>query len=412
MYTCKAHTSRYAIVLLYCLVLFLAACRNEQTPIIDVKRTTINPGDTLTESLKDTGISQTASAEIITHLSKVFNPRYCKPGDNYEVSVDTAGQWQRFLYHPHGMDFYAVERSSTGIVAAEKRTKQYQKTTMTATGVLSTSLWEAMSSQDLSPEVINDFADIFAWQVDFLTDPRVGDTYRLLWEQFKADDGTAVNGRILAAQYTASGQAHSAILFTDEKGQENYYGPDGKSLRRAFLKAPLQYRRISSFFTKRRYHPVLKYFRPHLGIDYAAPKGTPVSSVGDGTVIYAGWKGGFGKYVQVRHANGYVSAYGHLSGYGRGTRTGARVRQGQVIGYVGSTGLSTGPHLDFRITKNGSFINFLTLKFPPTQTVSANDKDKFHLLTKSMMAHLASITNVAGRTNSDGAVQTAEKTAK
>jgi murein DD-endopeptidase MepM/ murein hydrolase activator NlpD len=166
-------------------------------------------------------------------------------------------------------------------------------------------------------------------------------------------------------------------LFRRANGNSGYFDGEGKSLRRAFLRSPLNYRRISSFFTEHRFHPILKIFRPHHGVDYAASYGTPIVTIGDGVVEYGGWKGGYGRFVSIRHNSTYTSTYGHLSGFGKGIVRGARVQQGQVIGYVGSSGLATGPHLDFRITRGGSFINPLRLNIPPVDPVPGAEMGTF-----------------------------------
>src|SRR3989339_213377 len=310
------------------LLLILPACKNappqQEAP---AKRIVLSSGDTLGESMKENGFDAVAGVEITKALSGVFNPRYCRPGDYYEVRLDTAGRWQSFDYYPYGLAYYTVERSSAGKPVALKKTRNGSIVVSTAKGAIQTSLWDAMVVQKIPPELINDFTDKFAWQIDFLTEPRIGDRYKLVWENFVTEDGLELKGKILAAQYTASGQVYTTVLYKDAAGQESYYAPDGKSLKRAFLKAPLQYARISSFFSRRRFHPVLRYFRPHLGIDYAAPSGTPVSSVADGTVTFAGRKGGFGNYLAIRHTNGYSSYYGHLKGFKKGVRRGARVGQ-------------------------------------------------------------------------------------
>jgi len=374
------------------LALFLQACSGKPAEADkSVKKYTINPGDTLIESLRDSGLDPSQSIEIISAIKKVFDPRSCRPGDYFEFSADASGKWEYFRYYPSGLNYYSVEKLPAGATAALKKEREGNKVVDTASGKIKSSLWEAMVSRGLSPELINDFAEKFAWQIDFLTEPRVNDTYKLVWEKFVTDDGQVIKGKILAAQYIASGQLYTAVLYASPKGDENYYSPDGKSLRRAFLKAPLQYARISSYFTRKRFHPILRYFRPHLGIDYAAPSGTPVSSVADGTVIFAARKGGFGNLLRVRHTNGFVSDYGHLKGFKKGVRAGTRVSQGQVIGFVGSTGLSTGPHLDFRISKNGSYINFMAIKFPPAQSISEKEKENFKNYTKPYLTKLAGI---------------------
>jgi murein DD-endopeptidase MepM/ murein hydrolase activator NlpD len=177
--------------------------------------------------------------------------------------------------------------------------------------------------------------------------------------------------------YFNEGEQHIAIGFEEPDGTMEYYDCDGNSVRRVFLKSPLNYRRISSYFTHRRFHPILKIYRPHYGVDYAAPIGTPVVAIGDGRVTHAGWNGGMGNFVEIRHNNIYTSCYGHLSRYGKGVRSGVRVTQGQVIGYVGSTGLSTGPHLDFRVKKYGSYVNPLTIDYPRGEPVGEERREAF-----------------------------------
>jgi murein DD-endopeptidase MepM/ murein hydrolase activator NlpD len=375
------------------MVLFLSSCRTESVPAPDasVKSFTLNAGDTLGASLDETPLTAADKGLVVARLSTLFDPRRCRAGDNYEVTLDSAGALQSFHYYPQGLEFYIIERSSDGAMRAVKKEKSSRKTTVTASGQITTTLWDAMTAQNVKPEIIVAFTDIFAWQIDFLTETRTGDTFKIVYDQHVTDDGIVADSQILAAQYSTGGQNNTAVLFTDSKGRSDYYTPEGKSLRSAFLKAPLQFRRISSYFTRRRYHPVLKYFRPHLGIDYAAPRGTPVSAVGDGTVIFAGRKGGFGNHLQIRHPNNYVTYYGHLQRFARGIRAGARVRQGQVVAYVGSTGLSTGPHLDFRITRDGRFINFLTLRFPAAASVPASERERFRQAKVNLFTQLADV---------------------
>ena len=198
-------------------------------------------------------------------------------------------------------------------------------------------------------------------------------------------------GDILSAEFVNNGQTYHAYRF-EHDGKAEYYGDNGKSLRRAFLKAPLSFRRISSRFSKKRFHPILKIFRPHLGVDYAASTGTPVSSVGDGTVIFAGYKGQNGNLVAIKHPNGFKTYYGHLSRIPRGIKKGGKVRQGQIIGYVGATGLATGPHLDYRIKKHNTFVNPLTLNMPRGSSIPKAEMSDFKNFRDTMDARLASIT--------------------
>jgi hypothetical protein len=383
------------LVFLVPFLCFSFACKKKTSvtpPLPTLRHMTLSPGDTLGENLQEVDISPLARNEIITHLATVFNPRRCRTDDYYEITTATPPrEWTDFKYYPPGIDFYALKKSTDGIVTAEKKTRAARKTISMVRGDIHTSLWESMRTKGIDPELIVGFADVFAWQIDFLTEPRVGDTFKIIWEQFTTDDGHVLNRQILSAQYIASGEDYTAFLFDRGNGQKDYYSPDGKALRSAFLKAPLQFRRISSFFSLHRFHPVLKIFRPHLGIDYAAPTGTPVSAIGEGMVAFAGRKGGFGNFIQVRHPNGYLTCYGHLSRYGKGIRSGVHVRQGQVIGYVGMTGLASGPHLDFRIAKDGQFLNFLKLKSPAAASIEAKNRQQFEELKKSYFARLSEI---------------------
>jgi murein DD-endopeptidase MepM/ murein hydrolase activator NlpD len=220
------------------------------------------------------------------------------------------------------------------------------------------------------------FADIFAWTVDFLTEPRDGDTYALSWMEKATAKGFVAERKIQWALYDGKNTGRQlALLFNGY-----YYNDEGQSMRKAFLRAPLNFRRISSGFTHRRFHPILRYFRPHLGIDYAAPTGTPIVSIGSGSVIFKGWKNGYGNTVRVRHNGTYTTYYSHLSRFAKGLRTGQGVQQGHVVGYVGQTGHATGPHLDFRILRNGQPVNFIKLKLPSEKGVSTQDRPAFEAL--------------------------------
>ena len=210
--------------------------------------------------------------------------------------------------------------------------------------------------------MVMDLTDIFAWDINFFTDIRDGDTYTVLYEKYYVGDTFKGYGRVVAARFMNQREEHVALYFEDGSGNKGYYDDQGKPIQKLFLKAPLNYRRISSGFTYHRMHPVYHKMRAHLGVDYAAPTGTPIVALGDGKVILKGWTNGFGKSIQIKHRNNYVTYYGHLSRYAKGIDKGRQVSQGQVIGYVGMTGVATGPHLDFRVRYNGNFINPLKLK--------------------------------------------------
>ncbi|MCD6406685.1 M23 family metallopeptidase [Candidatus Aerophobetes bacterium] len=339
---------------------------------------TLRRNDTLYTCLKRKGISPQKIYLISKSLKSFLNPRNCRPGDRVELQEKENGLMV-LKYFPQGLNYYVVEEKEPGVFVAEKKEIPRKKVLIGAKGEVESSLYEAMKKEGISNELILNFADIFSWEIDFLTDPRKGDSFQMIWERYISPEGNVLmEGRILAAQYVNQGKKYTAIFYQDPEGHRGYFTPDGKSLRKSFLRSPLHYRRISSYFSYRRFHPILKIYRPHLGIDYAAPTGTPVSSIGDGVVIFAGWNGGFGKQVKIKHPNGYITSYGHLSRIARGVRRGKKVYQGQVIGYVGATGLATGPHLDFRISKNGRYYNFLKMRLPRAASVKEAYFDDFN----------------------------------
>jgi murein DD-endopeptidase MepM/ murein hydrolase activator NlpD len=236
-----------------------------------------------------------------------------------------------------------------------------------------------------------ELSDIFAWTIDFFGIQK-GDRFKVVYEERFVEGQPYSIGRIYAALFENMGESFTAFYFEGE-GQEGYFDVEGKSLRKAFLKAPLNFSRISSHFSHSRMHPVLKYRRPHLGVDYAAPSGTPVYSIGDGVVVKKAFQaGGGGNYVTIKHNSVYASQYMHLQGYAKGIAQGSRVKQGQLIGYVGMTGLASGPHLDFRIFKNGSPVDPLKVKAPPVEPISPVNENTFKLLRDSMMMVIDSIT--------------------
>jgi murein DD-endopeptidase MepM/ murein hydrolase activator NlpD len=348
-------------------------------PIIEIEKIKIQKGDVLQLTLNKTKLSTEDSNAIIKELQKLTNINHCMPDDFYEIVYDkNTSTWIEFYYYPQGTFYYSIIKSSDNQIQTQKKELAVSKTEYKSEGTIGSSLWAAMTSKNIPPDVILYFADIFAWQLDFLTDTKQGDIFKIIYEiEYIEKKGKNLSSKIIAAQYKTPSKTYDAFYFKTNKGSEGYFDKYGNSLKSAFLKAPLQFRRISSYFSTGRVHPILKYVRPHLGIDYAAPKGTPVSSIGDGTVLKAEYSGGFGNLIIIKHNNGYETYYGHLSKYAKGVKKGATVKQGQVIGYVGMTGLATGPHLDFRIKLNGKFFNFLKMKHPPTNTLLEKDKIDF-----------------------------------
>ena len=243
-------------------------------------------------------------------------------------------------------------------------------------GTVQSTLWEAAVDAGMKPELIDELADVFAFSIDFTREVRLGDKWRVVVEQKLLEGRPSGYGRILAAEYVNGKESHSAIHYENGRGDVDYFSTDGGSLRRMFLRSPLKYSRITSRFGTR-WHPVHKTRKAHQGVDYGASKGTPVRSVGDGTVIASSWNGGSGNFVKIRHNGTYETSYSHLSGYGPGIKKGVRVKQGQLIGYVGSTGISTGPHLHFAFYEGGRYIDPLSKRFPAAEPVPTSEKERF-----------------------------------
>lgn len=272
--------------------------------------------------------------------------------------------------------------------AAEKIEKPVDTRVVTYMGTVKTNLWESAREAEMNPSLIAELSEIFAWQVDFAREVRVSDKWRLSVEQAVVDGEIVGLGTILSAEYVNNGQVYTAVLFRKGVEKLGYFAPDGSSLRRMFLKSPIQYARISSRFQKNRFHPVLNTNRPHLGVDYAAPVGTPIRVVGDGIVTFAGWSGGGGNVIKIRHNSVYETAYKHLSRISGGIRRGTKVQQGQTIGFVGSTGLSTGPHLHFEFFVSGRYVDPLGHKFPNAAPVENSQLAEFLEVQKDFLAYL------------------------
>jgi len=311
-------------------------------------------------------------------------------GRPYTITLDMDNNVLSLAYHIDDDEILRVVRSEPGY-RADKVPIEYERRIGTLGGVVRSNLVSSLPEGGQSELLAIELSDIFSWDVDFNTDFRKGDTFRVLVEERWLDGAFRKFGDILAAELSVDGNTYRAYRF-DSGDRTDYFDDEGNSLRKAFLKAPLSYRRISSGFTKRRMHPILKIARPHLGVDYAAPAGTPVSTVGDGAVIFAGYKGPNGNLVIVRHPNGYTTSYGHLSRIAKGIRRGAEIRQGDVIGKVGSTGRSTGPHLDFRIRRHGTFLNPLTVNLPRGGTIPGNRMSDFLGVREAFARSLAAIS--------------------
>src|ERR1700723_1950055 len=337
--------------------------------------------------LQSMGFTPNTAARLMVSAQSVFDLRHLRAGNRFVVGRSSLGDLRevryridadRILYiRPQGDDFHA-----------EVQTIPSETEEVGVVGQVNGSLFNAVLDAGERPELAMRLAQIFGWDLDFYTDPRPGDTFRVVVEKKTLESGEVASyGRILAAEYNNGLHSYRAVLFHGPNGEPAYYTPDGKSMKKAFLHSPLKFAAvITSHFSQHRYHPILKEYRPHLGIDYAAPTGTPVQTIGDGRVIFAGRKGGAGNLIEIQHTNGYTTYYMHLSRVL--VRTGQHVEQGQRIGLVGMTGLATGPHLDFRIQQHGQFLNFERLGLPTADPISKRDWTEFASLCDAAMTHM------------------------
>ena len=349
---------------------------------------TIKPRETLAEVLYGFGFTAQQIFELTQCPDSIFDERKIRPGEACALLCDKDSTARYFVYETSPKSYVTFDIAN-GFCAARFEKPTEWKTTEVA-GRVNSSLWVAMQESNTSPQLAVLMSHIFGWSIDFFGIQK-GDEFRLIYSQEHVEETPLSNYRIEAASFCASGNTVYAIPFVQEN-EELFYNIDGNSLEGAFLKAPLDFYRISSKFSNSRYHPVLKRYRAHHGVDYAAPKGTPVYAIGSGKVIKKGWdsKGG-GNYIKIRHNSTYTTTYMHLSGFAKGLKEGDFVKQKQVIGYVGSTGLSTGPHLDFRVYENGKPINPLTIKSQPKKPISEAYKAAFTVIKDSLVNRLTNI---------------------
>ncbi|MBR3608461.1 MAG: M23 family metallopeptidase [Bacteroidales bacterium] len=352
---------------------------------------TLRQNETLTDMLMRLGFSVSDVYKLTQCPDSVFNARKLRPGEVCSLLCDRDSLFTpRYLVYEENIRDYVVFDLMNNF-SATRKCNPSEWIEGEVAGVVNSSLWVSLEENGTSPLLAVEMSHIFGWSVDFFGIQN-GDEYRLIYEGEFVGDAPMNNFRILAASFKTADTTIYAIPFVQDN-EELFYNVDGNSLEGAFLKAPLDYYRISSRFTNRRFHPVLKRYRAHHGVDYAAPTGTPVYAIGSGKVIAKAYqKGGGGNYVKIRHNSVYVTTYMHLSRFAKGLKVGDYVKQKQVIGYVGSTGVSTGPHLDFRVHENGKPINPLTIKSQPKKPISKANKDAFNVVADSLVSRLKAIS--------------------
>lgn len=349
----------------------------------------IEKGETLFDIFKKYKLDIVELFKLKEASADIHKLRDLYPGRPYKITIDDNTKINEFTYWIDDDNILNITRTESGF-CAEKKTIEYEKRIQHIGGVIKDNLILSVGEGRENLMLALQLSDIFAWDIDFTTDIRNGDVFKIVVEGRYLNGEFKKYGDILSAEFINNGETFYAYRF-EHNGEIDYFDIDGKSLRRSFLKAPLSFRRVSSGFTKKRFHPVLKIYRPHLGVDYAASTGTPVSAVGDGAVVFAGYKGQNGKITIIRHPNGYTTYYGHLSKIGKGIKKGIKIKQGQIIGYVGATGLATGPHLDYRVKVNNKFVNPLALKLPRGNSIPKKLMAEFTNFKEEMDILLASI---------------------
>ncbi len=313
---------------------------------------------------------------------------FLKPGDAIQVTHLDGGAIRELSRKVSETQTLDVVRLGDGF-AAKLITNPVQTRTRTATATIDTSLFQAAERVDISDLVALKLANVFAWDIDFVLDIREGDRFTAVYEQVYQDGRYLRDGEVLAAEFVNDGKVYRAVRFTTDDGSAGYYTPDGKPMRKAFLRAPVDFTRVSSVFNPARPHPILNLIRGHMGTDYAAPTGTPVHAAGDGTVSFEGTRGGYGNAIVLSHGNSVSTLYGHMSRFAKTMHVGSHVNQGEVIGYVGMTGLATGPHLHYEYLMNGVHMNPQTVRLPGAEPLRAESLARFHHVADSLLQSLS-----------------------
>ncbi len=335
---------------------------------------TFDKGETLGKILgKYTDANEVES--YVKAMQKVFSARSFKEGNPYILTYNTESEKLiRFEYEVNNFKKLIIENSPPVATIEEI---VYDKKLTFVENSIEDNLFNSVTNMGETANLAIRIANLFAWDVNFVRDIQKGDSFSILVEKLYREGEFKAYGRALGATFTNKNKVFEAFLFYDANRKEGYYNTKGENLRKVLLQSPLSFTRVTSGYSRSRKHPIFGDRRPHLGIDYGAPTGTPIMAVGAGTVTVRGWVKGFGNHIKIRHTSGFESMYSHMSRYGKGIKKGSKVRQGQVIGYVGSTGYSTGPHLDFRLKLNGKYINPSTAMSPRAESVSKKDKENF-----------------------------------
>ncbi|PAV48608.1 peptidase M23 [Pseudomonas sp. HAR-UPW-AIA-41] len=359
-----------------------------QTPADPTRKTiTVGKGDTLSTVFAQAGFDNQLVHELLASSKEAKQLSHLKVGQVLEFKLTSTGDFEGVRSKLSDLESIQLSKTDKGFVFKRDLIKPEVRQTY-ARGVIDSSLFVATKRAGMSHALAMDMANIFGYDIDFALDLRDGDSFEVLYEEKVVKDKRVGSGAILAARFINRGKTFTAIRYTNKQGVSSYYTADGNSMRKAFIRTPVDFARISSRFSNGRRHPILNKIRAHKGVDYAAPRGTPIKAAGDGRVQLAGRKGGYGNTVIIQHGSRYRTLYGHMNGFAKGIRTGSTVRQGQIIGYIGTTGLSTGPHLHYEFQVNGVHVDPLSQKQLMADPIARNEKQRFLQMSKPLLAQL------------------------
>ncbi|MDX1369072.1 OapA family protein [Pseudomonas sp.] len=344
-------------------------------------------GDTLSTIFADVGLSASSLHEVLNSSKEAKQFSRLKVGQALEFQLSADGQLESLNSKLSDLESINLSRDDKGFSFKRDVVKPDVRTTYTR-GVINSSLFLSAKRAGLSHGLTMDLANVFGYDIDFAMDIRDGDEFELVYEEKVVNDKQVGTGNILSARFTNRGKTFTAVRYTDKQGNTSYYSADGTSMRKAFIRTPVDFARISSRFSNGRRHPILNKIRAHKGVDYAAARGTPIKAAGDGKIALAGRKGGYGNTVVLQHGSRYRTLYAHMQGFAKGIRTGGNVKQGQIIGYIGTTGLSTGPHLHYEFQVNGTHVDPLSQKLPMADPIARNEKQRFMQLSTPLMARM------------------------
>ena len=352
----------------------------------------VKSGDSLARLFNRAGVAPVQLDQLMKSGKETKKLKRIFPGDVIKIISDEDGVLHALRYDINHKSYLLVEREGDELIA-ETHKHELDKLETHASGVIESSLFLAAQDSGISQNIIMELANIFGWDIDFALDIRKGDSFSVLYDELYRDGEKISDGDILAAEFINNGKTYRAVRYSNPKSNRSeYYTPNGKSMKKAFLRTPVNFTRISSKFTTSRYHPVLHRFRSHKGVDYAAKRGTPIYAAGNGKVIFKGKKGGYGNVIILQHGSKYTTLYAHVKSYNRKLRIGSKVTQGQTIAYVGSSGLATGPHLHYEFRVNGTHRNPLTVHLPTSNPVPKRYMDDFDLMTSPVLSQLDSLS--------------------